>query len=86
MNNKNSKNGSNISSSSNCSNKKQSMITGKVILDSITKLDPRYLAKNNAVMFTVEVGFIVVALIIALFPGISVNLYVKVRYSTLKLQ
>lgn len=71
MNNKNSKNGSNISSSSNCRNKKQPMITGKVILDSITKLDPRYLAKNNAVMFTVEVGFIVVVLIIALFPGIS---------------
>jgi K+-transporting ATPase ATPase B chain len=70
MNNKNIKNGSNIISSSNSSNKKQSMITGKVIQDSITKLDPRYLAKNNAVMFTVEVGFIVV-LIIALFPGIS---------------
>jgi potassium-transporting ATPase ATP-binding subunit len=68
MNNKNSKNGSNISSS-NRGNKK-SMIIGKVIQDSITKLDPRYLAKNNAVMFTVEVGFIVV-LIIALFPGIS---------------
>ena len=65
MNNKNIKNGSNIISSSNSSNKKQSMITGKVIQDSITKLDPRYLAKNNAVMFTVEVGFIVV-LIIAL--------------------
>ncbi|HET7345116.1 MAG TPA: HAD-IC family P-type ATPase, partial [Nitrososphaeraceae archaeon] len=68
-NNSNSKNGSNISSSSNSNNKK-SMINGKVILDSITKLDPRYLAKNNAVMFTVEVGFIVV-LIIALFPGMS---------------
>ena len=32
----------------------------RVIIDSLTKLDPRYLAKNNPVMFTVEVGFIVV--------------------------
>lgn len=40
----------------------------KVILDSITKLDPRYLAKNNPVMFTVEVGFFVV-LAIALLPA-----------------
>jgi K+-transporting ATPase ATPase B chain len=41
-----------------------------MVTKRVTKLDPRYLAKNNAVMFTVEVGFIVV-LIIALFPGIS---------------
>ena len=51
------------------SNNKKS-IDRKVIIDSITKLDPRYLAKNNAVMFTVEVGFIV-TLIIASFPSIS---------------
>ncbi|MGB6628055.1 MAG: HAD-IC family P-type ATPase [Nitrososphaeraceae archaeon] len=51
------------------SNNKKS-IDRKVIIDSITKLDPRYLAKNNAVMFTVEVGFIV-TLIIASFPNIS---------------
>ncbi|MBV9667356.1 MAG: HAD-IC family P-type ATPase, partial [Nitrososphaeraceae archaeon] len=57
--------------SSNTSNKKKpSTIDRKVIQDSVTKLDPRYLAKNNAVMFTVEVGFIVV-FIIALFPNIS---------------
>jgi potassium-transporting ATPase ATP-binding subunit len=42
----------------------------KILFDSLTKLDPRYLAKNNPVMFTVEVGFIVV-LVIGLFPNIS---------------
>src|SRR6478735_6572405 len=47
-----------------------STINSKVILDSIIKLDPRYLAKNNPVMFTVELGFIVV-FFISLFPGIS---------------
>jgi K+-transporting ATPase ATPase B chain len=62
---------------SNTSSKKESTIDRKVIQDSITKLNPRYLAKNNAVMFTVEVGFIVV-LIIALFPSISTEF---VRYS-----
>ncbi len=43
-------------------------INKRVIIDSITKLDPRYLAKNNPVMFTVEVGFIVV-LVISLLPA-----------------
>ncbi|HET7391584.1 MAG TPA: HAD-IC family P-type ATPase, partial [Nitrososphaeraceae archaeon] len=61
---------------SNTSNKKRSSIDTKVIQGSITKLDPRYLAKNNPVMFTVEVGFIVV-FIIALFPSISTEF---VRY------
>src|SRR6476659_1238167 len=54
-------------------NKKSSLssiINSKVILDSIMKLDPRYLAKNNPVMFTVELGFFVV-FFISLFPGIS---------------
>src|SRR6476660_4191878 len=54
-------------------NKKSSLssiINSKVILDSIIKLDPRYLAKNNPVMFTVELGFFVV-FFISLFPGIS---------------
>jgi K+-transporting ATPase ATPase B chain len=32
----------------------------QVILGSLTKLSPYYLAKNNAVMFTVEVGFVLV--------------------------
>ena len=47
----------------------------RVFLDSLRKLDPVYLAKNNAVMFTVEVGFVVV-LIIGLFPGLSSSQYV----------
>lgn len=51
-------------------NKIVSAINTKVILDSITKLDPRYLAKNNPVMFTVELGFLVV-LFMAMFPNIS---------------
>jgi potassium-transporting ATPase ATP-binding subunit len=65
-------------SNRNSSNKK-SVINERVIQDSLAKLDPRYLAKNNAVMFTVEVGFIMV-LIIALSPGISTEF---VRYSQL---
>jgi potassium-transporting ATPase ATP-binding subunit len=52
-----------------------STIDRKVIQDSIIKLNPHYLAKNNAVMFSVEVGFIVV-FIIALFPGVSTE-YVR---------
>ena len=45
-------------------------INSRIFSDSLIKLDPRYLAKNNPVMFTVEVGFIVV-LVIGLFPNIS---------------
>ena len=54
-------------------NKKGSLFSSidtKVILNSILKLDPRYLVKNNPVMFTVEVGFLVVFFIF-LFPKIS---------------
>lgn len=47
-----------------------SMINSRVIKDSITKLNPIYLAKYNPVMFTVEIGFFLV-LFISLFPGIS---------------
>lgn len=47
-----------------------SLINSKIIFDSTLKLDPRYLAKNNPVMFTVELGFFVV-LFISLFPNIS---------------
>lgn len=32
----------------------------RVMVDSLTKLNPLYLAKSNAVMFTVEVLFLVV--------------------------
>ena len=42
----------------------------RVLIDSITKLSPWYLAKENPVMFTVEAGFFVI-LAIAIFPNIS---------------
>ncbi|MGA8564437.1 MAG: HAD-IC family P-type ATPase, partial [Nitrososphaeraceae archaeon] len=47
-----------------------SEINSKVILESVTKLNPYYLARYNPVMFTVEVGFFLV-LFIAIFPNIS---------------
>ena len=48
-----------------------SMLTDRrVLIDSISKLNPWYLAKQNPVMFTVEAGFFVV-LVIAMFPNIS---------------
>ena len=71
-----SRNGNNRSQNDEDSNKsatlnKNTMILNtKILFDSLTKLDPRYLAKNNPVMFTVEVGFIVV-LAVGLFPNIS---------------
>jgi K+-transporting ATPase ATPase B chain len=49
-----------------------SIINSRVIKDSITKLNPIYLAKYNPVMFTVEIGFFLV-LVIAFFPGISIE-------------
>jgi K+-transporting ATPase ATPase B chain len=42
----------------------------QVILGSLTKLNPFYLAKNNAVMFTVEVGFVLVFAIGLALPTI----------------
>ena len=45
-------------------------INRRVIHNSITKLNPIYLARYNPVMFTVEVGFFLV-LFIAFFPSIS---------------
>jgi K+-transporting ATPase ATPase B chain len=56
-------------------NKNKSAFAGtntRVILDSLVKLNPRYLAKDNPVMFTVELGFIVV-LAIGLFPANSIS-------------
>ena len=48
-----------------------SMLTDRrVLIDSISKLNPWYLAKQNPVMFTVEAGFFVV-IVIAMFPNIS---------------
>jgi potassium-transporting ATPase ATP-binding subunit len=43
---------------------------GKVIGGSLTKLNPYYLAKDNAVMFTVEVGFLIVLAIALTLPTI----------------
>jgi len=63
-------NNSNKSNINNSGNKSKSAFAGtntKVLLDSLIKLNPRYLAKDNPVMFTVELGFIVV-LAIGLFP------------------
>ena len=47
-----------------------STINSKVIVDSITKLNPYYLAKFSPVMFTVEIGFFMV-LFIAFLPSVS---------------
>ena len=49
---------------------KNSSLNEKVLRDSIAKLDPRYLAKNNPVMFVVELAFFLV-LGITFFPNIS---------------
>ena len=65
----------NNSDINNNSKKNKSAFAGtntRVILDSIVKLNPRYLAKDNPVMFTVELGFIVV-LAIGLFPANSIS-------------
>ena len=51
------------------SNAKASL-NSKVILDSVTRLNPAYLAKFNPVMFTVEIGFFLV-LLIGFIPNIS---------------
>jgi K+-transporting ATPase ATPase B chain len=48
-----------------------SMLTNRrILIDSMLKLNPRYLANQSPVMFTVEAGFFVV-LAIAMFPNIS---------------
>jgi K+-transporting ATPase ATPase B chain len=60
----------NSSNNDKVSTAKTMTINTRILSDSLTKLDPRYLAKNNPVMFTVEVGFVIV-LAIALFPNIS---------------
>jgi K+-transporting ATPase ATPase B chain len=58
------KNGSSFTKDLSSINRKQ------VILGSLTKLNPYYLAKNNAVMFTVEVGFVLVFAIGLALPTI----------------
>src|SRR2546429_6553150 len=42
----------------------------QVMVGSLTKLNPYYLAKNNAVIFTVEVGFVLVLAISLALPTI----------------
>jgi len=63
-----------MSKSNGKENKSQNMffagLNTRVLLDSVTKLNPTYLAKFNPVMFTVEMGFFLV-LVIAFFPNIS---------------
>ena len=60
-----------ITTTSSSSRSPLSMVTNRrVLIDSITKLNPWYFTKQNPVMFTVEAGFFVV-LAIAIFPGIS---------------
>ncbi len=49
---------------------RKSVINDRVVRDSFLKLDPRYLAKNNPVMFTVELVFLLV-LAISVFPDVS---------------
>ena len=52
------------------SRRKLTKVNLRILSDSITKLNPWYLAKDNPVMFTVEVGFTLL-LAIAFFPNIS---------------
>jgi len=53
-----------------------SIINRNVFRQSIEKLEPLHLAKNNPVMFIVEVGF-TITLIIGLFPSISSQFILK---------
>jgi potassium-transporting ATPase ATP-binding subunit len=66
----------NISTYSNKIRNSLAAIDKRVIVDSVTRLNPRYLAKNNPVMFTVEVGFIAV-LAIAFLPNSISNEFVN---------
>ncbi|AFZ70613.1 P-type ATPase, translocating [Caldisphaera lagunensis DSM 15908] len=53
----------------------------KIFIDSILKLNPVYLAKNNPVMFVVVLGFIVTLLMIVLpnqIPANQINFYIAV--------
>src|SRR5690242_16969819 len=49
---------------------RQSIFGTTILKDSVTKLNPTYLAKKSPVMFTVEVGFFLV-LGVALLPNPS---------------
>lgn len=66
----NNKDSNSIQATKKAHGKKVSAISGRAILDSVTKMSPHYLAKNSPVMFAVEMGFFLV-LAIAVFPGVS---------------
>lgn len=51
---------------------KQSIFDKRMLKDSVTKLNPLYLAKKSPVMFTVEVGFFLV-LAIGFLPNMSLE-------------
>ncbi|MDE1769169.1 MAG: HAD-IC family P-type ATPase [Thaumarchaeota archaeon] len=51
---------------------RQSIFDKRMLKDSVTKLNPIYLAKKSPVMFTVEVGFFLV-LAIGLLPNMSLE-------------
>ena len=65
-NNNNEKNGNNKTFYAKLTN----IINTEILVDSLKKLNPQYLAKNNPVMFTVELGFFLV-LFISIFPNVS---------------
>ena len=67
-NNKNNKNGN--GNNKGFLNEIATTLNKDIIIDSIKKLNPNYLSKNNPVMFTVELGFFIVVFI-AIFPNIS---------------
>jgi len=51
---------------------KQSILDARMLKDSVTKLNPIYLAKKSPVMFTVEMGFFLV-FAIGLLPNMSLE-------------
>jgi potassium-transporting ATPase ATP-binding subunit len=71
--NKDSKNSANMKSQSALLSTSKKL---KIIQDSITKLNPKYLAKGSPVMFTVEISFFVL-LGIAFFPDLSESKFIN---------
>ena len=55
---------------------KQSLFDTRMLKDSITKLNPVYLAKKSPVMFTVEMGFF---LVFAGIYAVGLRLILKLR-------
>ena len=65
-NNNNNQNGNNKRFLKNLAN----TMNKNIIIDSLKKLNPKHLAINNPVMFTVELGFFIL-LFITIFPNMS---------------